>query len=152
MATPAFLGVHVLLAEDPLICEGSRLTLKTSVPHQPLPHSADDSTDAWRGAESCLRTHKALQATELKSTRAPWGQALLAAPLLPQGQRLLRLCEAGPQKEGTERPFFSSLFPAPEVCTHAREERLCQREAVFQPGYWRGPFGKAAHGSEFSPG
>lgn len=141
MATPAFLGVHVLLAEDPLICEGSRLTLKTSVPHQPLPHFADDSTDAWRGAESCLRTHKALQTTEL-----------IPPPLLPQGQRLLRLCEVGPQKEGTERPFFSSLFPAPEVCTHAREERLCQREAVFQPGYWRGPFGKAAHGSEFSPG
>lgn len=114
MATPAFLGVHVLLAEDPLICEGSRLTLKTSVPHQPLPHFADDSTDAWRGAESCLRTHKALQATELKSTRGPVGpgsasQALLAAPLLPQGQRLLRLCEAGPQKEGTEAIFQQSL-------------------------------------------
>ena len=47
-------------------------------------------------------------------------------------------------------PLFNNL-PLLQKCVHLIAQRV-KRERIFSPGDPRGPFGKAARGSTFSPG
>lgn len=127
MTMSVFTGVKSQLAEDPLICEGSRLNFEISAPQTPSSSIlfANDKTDVWRGGVTPSRTLRALHAAEM--TPAPGSGAGLCWPPLPllcQAQCLPRLRERGVTVRRDKDANFQQSFLAPEVCPPGKRKEF----------------------------